>query len=198
MATRFRTFRGQFDAWYNARPRPVQKALYAAYAVAVWALIITVIAAVTIESGMSAQQSLRAPIWIQVVLWTVGAALVIALGAWLVVLARAVVASALGDGDERKGWMRLGISAVVLFLGLKAVHMAAFAAWGMTPLASQRNEVAARYSDMCTVQVQDGENSSHTEEDWHAGADVCAPLKRRLDALYPSPAWLFGARPADD
>ena len=191
-------FLSQYRSWLSAQPPFLQNIARGSVGFAIWAIIIIASAALFISGKMTAQEQLTAPLWLRIVLWIIEASVLVFLAIFVFVIARALVAYFVGDGDERIGWKRFAVSAIILWLALRALHLVAFWAWTLTPLAAQQQGVAARYTDLCTVEVQDDANSGHSEEDWHAGAYICAPLKRELHNLYPGPAWLFGPPPANE
>lgn len=198
MVERSNSWRDRYKTWFYARPQYLQKIIRTLQGIAIWAVILVVYAALAISNKMSSVQQLTAPLWIRAILWILGLGVVLFLATCAVIILRMVITNYVGSGNERDGWKRFAISAVLVWFGLRAVHTTAYWLWTLTPLAAEQQQVAAQYTDMCTVSVQDDENSGHIEDDWHAGAYVCAPLKRRLHSLYPTPAWLFGSRPTDD
>jgi hypothetical protein len=114
---------------------------------------------------------------------------------WLWVL---VVRTYLGDGDWKKGLGKFAASVLVVWFSVWVVHLSAYWLWSVTPGASSYNAVVERFQLLCTVEIQDDETQGHREIDWHAGDEVCAPLNRQVNRLYPGPTWLFGNRPSGD
>lgn len=119
---------------------------------------------------------------------------IVVLGFFVLAVALAVVRSYLGEGDWRKGLKRFAVSALAAWFLTTAARHFAFWLWEAGPYGSQYEAVAQRYTDLCTSQQQVDYQQWETDVDWHAGDNICAPLERRLQRLYPGPAWLFGNR----
>ena len=107
-------------------------------------------------------------------------------------IGRGFIEKYLGEGDWRRGATKFVAVIAVAWVTLRAVQLFAFSLWQGLPAADAYTRTSERYSVLCTVTYQTGENESETDTDWHAGDRVCAPLYQRLRYLHPRPAWIFG------
>jgi hypothetical protein len=121
-----------------------------------------------------------------------------ALGLLGLVLRTAIVAWKILAGFQ-KGTPAKVFIPLVLILGYctvgiasGALHVTALFLYEGSPYGANFLSATNAYADRCITDYGDRESGHHDIVDWNSGADVCAPLARKLFRLHPKPSWLFG------